>query len=92
MKWKIDEAKDLPLAIIEDTENGDGVCEIGERTKRNISDAKLIAAAPDLLEVCEEFLILGQRWGFNKMKLKAQDEFLHLFGKMRELTQKVKGK
>jgi hypothetical protein len=29
VRWKIDEAEDLPLAIIEDTEEGSGVCEIG---------------------------------------------------------------
>lgn len=30
IRWKIDEAKDLPLAIIEDTEDGTGICEIGK--------------------------------------------------------------
>ena len=30
MKWKIDSAEDLPLAVIEDTEDGIGVCEVGE--------------------------------------------------------------
>lgn len=29
VNWKIDEAEDLPLAVIEDTEDGLGVCEIG---------------------------------------------------------------
>jgi hypothetical protein len=40
--WKIDEAKDLDLAVIEDTEDGIGVCELGERTPRNIAIAKEI--------------------------------------------------
>ena len=37
--WKIDEALDLPLAIIEDTEDGEGVVEIGERNPRNLEIA-----------------------------------------------------
>lgn len=49
-KWKIDEALDLPLAVIEDTEDGYGVAEIGKRTSDNIANANLIAAAPELLE------------------------------------------
>ena len=51
--WKIDEAKDLPLAIIEDTPEGMGVCEIGERTPENMKRAHLIKAAPDLLDALE---------------------------------------
>lgn len=41
-QWKIDEAEDLPLAIIEDTPDGTGVCEIGQRNERNIAIAKEI--------------------------------------------------
>lgn len=52
MKWKIDGAQDLPLAVIEDTEDGNGVAEIGGRTADNIKNANLIAAAPELLEAC----------------------------------------
>ena len=51
--WKIDEAEDLPLAIIEDTPDGMGVCEIGAFTPQNIANAHLIAAAPELLEQLE---------------------------------------
>jgi hypothetical protein len=53
MKWKIDQALDLPLAVIEDTEDGEGVCEIGERTPANLKHAHIIAAAPDLLASLE---------------------------------------
>ena len=52
--WKIDEALDLPLAVIEDTEDGEGIVEIGERTPRNLEVARLIAAAPELLAACKE--------------------------------------
>lgn len=47
IRWKIDEATDLPLAVIEDTENGDGVAEIGngKRTKRNLAIAREIVRA-----------------------------------------------
>ena len=51
--WKIDEAEDLPLAVIEDTEDGMGICEIGERTQQNLTNARLIAATPDFLEALE---------------------------------------
>lgn len=33
--WRVDTAEDLPLAIIEDTPNGNGVVEIGEWTEAN---------------------------------------------------------
>lgn len=39
MRWKIDENKELPLAIIEDTGEGNGIAEIGERTERNLAIA-----------------------------------------------------
>ena len=32
VSWKIDDNEELPLAIIEDTEDGFGVAEIGVRT------------------------------------------------------------
>ncbi len=35
VRWKIDDAEDQPLAIIEDTEFGDEVCEIGWNPLRN---------------------------------------------------------
>jgi hypothetical protein len=55
-KWIVDPAEDLPVAVIENTEDGLGICEIGKRTQENISNANLIAAAPDLLEACKEAL------------------------------------
>lgn len=54
MRWKIDEAEDLPLSIIEDTPFGLEVVEIGERTSRNLEIAALIAATPELLATCKE--------------------------------------
>jgi hypothetical protein len=51
--WKIDEAEDLPLAVIEDTEEGEGICEIGERNEINLQRARLIAAALELLTAAE---------------------------------------
>lgn len=56
MKWKIDEAEDLPLAIIEDTEDGDGILEIGERTPYNLRLANQIRAIPELIDTLREFI------------------------------------
>lgn len=50
--WMIDPAENLPLAVVENTEDGLGVCEIGERTPENLERARLIAAAPDMLAFC----------------------------------------
>ena len=47
--WRIDGNDDLPLAVIEDNEDGTGICEIGERTPLNLANAALIAAAPEML-------------------------------------------
>lgn len=48
MRWKIDENKELPLAIIEDTEDGNGIAEIGERTERNLAIAAEIVESHNL--------------------------------------------
>lgn len=42
LPWKIDENRELPLAIIEDTEDGMGVIELGEHTERNVALANRI--------------------------------------------------
>lgn len=42
MLWKVDEAEDLPVAVIEDTEDGIGVCEVGDRTPENFQIARHI--------------------------------------------------
>ena len=59
-KWKIDDAEDLPLAVIENTENGDGVAEIGTvdsvSTAKQMENARLIAASPELLQFAEDIL------------------------------------
>jgi hypothetical protein len=46
--WKIDDADDLPLAIIEDTEDGLGIIEFCERTPQNIANAAFIVKACNL--------------------------------------------
>ena len=58
--WKIDEAEDLPLCVIQDNEDGQGICELqGElftretATPEQWANASLIAAAPDLLAALE---------------------------------------
>ena len=58
--WKIDESESTPLAVIEDTEDGMGVCEVGkpgtkraDATPEEWEAARLIAAAPDLLAALE---------------------------------------
>lgn len=43
-----------------------------------------------LLKLCERFLVLGHRWGFNKYGKKAKDDFHHLYGGMREGVAKTK--
>ena len=47
--WKIDDALDLPLAVIRDHEDGEGIAELGEYTPENEANARLIAAAPQML-------------------------------------------
>lgn len=42
VKWKIDEAADLPLAIIEDNADGMGILEMGKRTRVRVLLAKII--------------------------------------------------
>ena len=58
--WKVDENKELPVAVIEDTENGFGICTLdggGTASREELEKtAKLIAAAPDLLEALSEII------------------------------------
>lgn len=58
LPWKIDEATDLPLAVIEDSETGDGIAEFGKRTKRNVANAAYIVHAanayPQLIEALRD--------------------------------------
>lgn len=53
MKWKVDDNKELPVAVIEDTKDGFGICELeggGTASREKLEKtAHLIAAAPDLL-------------------------------------------
>lgn len=61
-KWIIDPAGDAPLAVIEDTEDGNGVCTLdpeklpSEQGEQAWADARLIAAAPEMLEWLKEGL------------------------------------
>lgn len=49
--WKVDEAEDLPLAVIRNNEDGEGICgEFGPRTPEHIANARLVAAAPEMFE------------------------------------------
>lgn len=76
-KWKIDEAEYSPLAVIEDTEDGYGVAEIGlngERTPENIANAYLIAAAPELMEALKE--LQKQIFAHHKMNTKKDFSLL----------------
>lgn len=66
--WKIDEDNDLPLAIIEDTDDGLGICEVGYlreqksgATPKQLAIARLIAAAPDLLAACNALFDVQSR-------------------------------
>ena len=55
--WTIDPSMELGVAVIQDNEDGEGIAELGpQRTIENIANAKLIAAAPDLLAVSEKSL------------------------------------
>ena len=62
MNWKVDENKELPVAVIEDTEDGFGICELdggGTASRDELEKtARLIAAAPYLLDTCEMMLRL----------------------------------
>ncbi len=58
-KWKVDENKELPVAVIEDTPEGFGICELeggGTASREELEKiAHLIAAAPDLLAACKRY-------------------------------------
>ena len=58
--WKIDEALDLPLAIIEDTPDGTGVCEMGQRNETTLANAEFIVRAcnshTELLEALQFYM------------------------------------
>lgn len=56
-RWIVDPSPELPVAVIEDTEDGEGVCEVGphlmfakDRRSENMRRARLIAAAPKMLK------------------------------------------
>ena len=45
IQWKVDSNKDLPLAIIEDTEDGYGICELDLLHESKQANAALICDA-----------------------------------------------
>ena len=67
-KWKVDDNQDLPLAVIEDTEYGFFVCEVGSHTAKKseaspkqLADARLIAAAPFQHSSLEKIMKLADK-------------------------------
>ncbi len=60
MKWIIDSSEELPLAVIENDENGNGICTLDpeklphEQNAETLANARLIAAAPDMLEAFQK--------------------------------------
>ncbi len=67
-RWKVDENETLPLAVIEDTADGMGVCEIGANGTESAhaspemwARARLIASAPDLLAALEGMIEWARR-------------------------------
>ncbi len=56
-KWKVDENKELPVAV---TEDGFGICTLdggGTASREELEKtARLIAATPDFLDACKDFV------------------------------------
>ncbi len=64
--WKIDDALEHPLAIIQDEEDGTGICEVGNaEVKRDQAhpeswaNARLIAKSPEMYEFIEGIALEG---------------------------------
>jgi hypothetical protein len=73
--WRIDEVEDLPLAVIQDDEDGTRICDVGwSHTKKadasgeQVANARLIAAAPELYDAA----ILALQW-FNAAPIEELD-------------------
>ncbi len=65
--WKIDENNELPLAVIQDHEEGQGICEletVSFDTDETQANARLIAAAPELLEACKNLVAFLEQIGY----------------------------
>jgi len=83
--WTIDPNEDYPLAVIRVDEDNDGigVCEIGteyqptraDATPEQFANARLIAAAPEMLEALERVSNAFQRGRYPELQGVACDVF-----------------
>ena len=65
--WTIDPSMEWGVAVIQDNEDGEGIAELGpQRTIENIANAKLIAAAPDLLGVLKDIVYTWENFNVNR--------------------------
>ena len=83
--WKIDEALNLPLAVIRNDEDGEEIAQICEDNlnKANeecISNAILIVSAPELLNVCRTALRQFQLLGSGQISEYSNSEMCILLG------------
>lgn len=61
------------LLLIDGDNSSYCVCDVGaKRVIENLSNARLIAAAPELLEACKEALVMAKHWN------KSKDDFLYV--------------
>ena len=78
--WKVDEAEDLPIGVIEDNEDGGGICDVNRIGEEAIANAHLIAAAPKLLKAVrlfmEQYDIPGDRDRASRPEIRAAYEAL----------------
>jgi len=85
--WIIDPDATLPLAVIrlssDENVDGDGICEIGERTPQNEADARLICAAPDLLAAAVDCISCADAADYDSM--------LNALDALRDAITKAKG-
>jgi len=98
-RWKIDDAEDQPLAVIEDTEDGLGVCEIGypsetraDATPEQWERAHLIAAAPELLRALQAVTADHEERMSRYPHMEDRPNRVHVMDKARAAIAKAGGK